>query len=119
MKLKDIIEKISNRSEVEKTMDACIKSIGCEQVNWKEFFVYDSSADLVEEILENLSIEFLLPIVEKSKKEPEREVIIFCSKVDEKDDEIWFVHVNSTELHATINLSAKTVRYISKKEEKK
>lgn len=119
MKLKDIIEKISNRSEVEKTMDACIKSIDCEQVEWKEFFVYDSSADLVEKILENLSIEFLLPIVEKSKKEPERDVIIFCSQAGEKTDEIWFIHVNSTELHATINLSAKTVKYISKKEDEK
>lgn len=114
MKLVDIVSEIpeERRKEVEKTIDACMTSICCEDVDWRNFNVYDSSSKMMQKILEHLSIEFLLPIAEKAKTENEREVIIFCSTTSEKEDEIWFVRVKSTELHATINLSSATAKYI-------
>lgn len=119
MKLNDIIEKFpeENRKEVEKTIDACMRSINCEEVDWKEFAVYDSSCELLQKILQNLAIEFLMPIAEKAREEKERKVIIFCNEAKKEDDEIWFVRVNSTDLHATITLSSETIKYISRQEE--
>ena len=94
------------------TIDACMASICCEGVNWREFTVYESSSKMMQKILESLSIEFLLPIAEEAREEKDREVIIFCNTTSEKEDEIWFVRVKSTQLHSTINLSSQTAKYI-------
>lgn len=117
MKIKEIMEKISEekRGEVEETVNACMKSICCENVNWKEFSVYESSSNIMQEILENLAIEFLLPIAEVAREEPEREIVVFCNIVSKKEDDIWFVRVKSKQLHATINLSNQTVSFLNLK----
>ena len=118
MKLEDVLNQIpeEKRKEVEMTIDACMASICCEDVNWREFTVYDSSSKIMQKVLQSLAIEFLLPIAEEAKKESEREIIIFCNATAE-EDEVWFVRVKSVQLHATINLSTQTWKYISKEKE--
>lgn len=116
MQIKDIIAKFGEeeRKEVEKTIDACMGSINCKEVKWREFFVYESSSEMLEQTLKNLVIEFLLPIAEIARDEPDREVTIFCNYTGKKYDEIWTVRVNPLQLYATISLSKKTVKYLAK-----
>lgn len=116
MNIKDIIGKMTEekRQEVEKTIDACMESICCDTVNWREFTVYESSVDIMLHILENLAVEFLLPIAEAAREESGRELIIFANKVNRKDDEVWFVHVKSKQIHATINISTPTAEFLER-----
>lgn len=118
MKIKDIVAKIpeENRKELEKIMEACMKSICCEDVEWKEFNVYDSSSELMSKILQNLLVEFLLPIAEREREE-KREIIILCNEWTEKKDEIWFVNVNAEKTYATISLSQQTAKKLTKNQE--
>ena len=118
MKIKDIIATIpeEKKKELEKTMVACMNSICCEKVNWKEFNVYDSSNELMSKMLLNLSVEFLLPIAERAREE-EREITILCNVWTEKKDEIWFVNVNAEKTYATISLSPQTTKMLSKNQE--
>lgn len=118
MKIKDIIGEFSEekRKQVESTIDACMESICCESVKWKEFTVYEESKKKMQKILYNLSIGFLLPIAEEARDSEDREVIIFCSPKSKKEDEVECVKANSTQIHATIILSRKTLKYLSKKE---
>lgn len=118
MKIKDIIATIpeEKQKEIEKTMEACTKSICCEKVNWKEFNVYDSSNKLMSKILQNLSVEFLLPIAERVRDE-ERELTILCNMWTENKDEIWFVNVDAAKMYATISLSPQTTKMLSKNQE--
>lgn len=116
MKIKDIIVKFGEdeRKEIETTIDACMESICCKDVQWREFSVYDSSSELMEKALQNLFIEFLLPIAEKARDETDREVIILCGSTKKKEDEIWFVRVNPLQLYATISFSSRTIKYLQK-----
>lgn len=116
MKIKDIIEKFGEdeRKEIETTIDACMESICCKDVQWREFSVYDSSCELLEKALKNMFVEFLLPIAEEAKDESDREIIILCSSTKKKEDEIWFIRVNPVQIYAMISFSAKTTRYLSK-----
>ena len=112
MKIKDIIGEFSEekRKQVESTIDACMESICCESVNWKEFTVYEASKKKMQKILYNLSIGFLLPIAEEARDSNGREIIIFCSPKSKKEDDVECVKVNSTQIYAIINLSKKTLK---------
>ena len=117
MKVKDIIKDFpeKTRKELETMLDSCMKSICCEKVVWRDFEVYDSSVELMSNILQNLAIEFLVPIAEEAEKKPERNIIILCNTSKEEDDNVWFVNRSASKIYATITLSTQTAKMLSAK----
>ena len=69
MKVANIVEKMAQekRMELESLVNVCMKGIGASELNWKNFEVYDASEEIFSKILDNLSIEFLIPIAEEIK----------------------------------------------------
>ncbi len=114
--IKDVVATMKNlteREDVEKTIDECMKKIGCENVDWRNFYIYDSSLPWIENILSKMQIFFLIPIAEEAKVNSKRKIIIFCNKTKEKEDEIWTIRVNATQLHVNLYISPKTAEYLS------
>ena len=114
--IKDVVAAMKDlevREDVEKTIDECMKKIGCENVDWRNFYIYDSSVFWIENILSKMQIFFFIPIAEAVKNASKREVILFCSKTKEKEDRIWTIRVNATQLHVNIYISPKTAEYLN------
>ena len=116
MKIKDILNefKESERKEIEATVNECMKSICCEEVEWKEFCVYEICSELFKKMLQKLQISFLLPIAESARDEIKREVMIFCYITKQKEDRIYCVRSNSNKIHWMISLSKKTAKDLEK-----
>ena len=113
-KIREIIQEVQKgkRKEVEETLKACMKAVCCDSEKVLQFEVYDSSINMVKRIIEKMQNEFLIVIADYSKQEPERKVIIYCNETKEKEDEIFFVKKNKTEVHAIINLSKGTSKFL-------
>ena len=114
--IKDVVAAMKDlqaREEVEKTIDECMKKIDCENVDWRNFYIYDSSLHWIESMLSVMQIFFFIPIAEAAKVNNKREVIIFCNKTKEKEDRIWTIRVNATQLHVNLYISPKTAEYLN------
>ena len=114
MKIKDIIKKFpeKTRKELETMLDSCMKSICCEKVDWRDFEVYETSVEIMRNILQNLAIEFLVPIAEVAEKKPERTITILCNTSKEDEDNVWFVNRSASKIYATITLSKQTSKML-------
>ena len=114
-KMKDIMLELEEkeRDEVAKTIDECMKRICCENVDWRNFAVYDSSVSTITNILRKMEIHFLLPIAEEVvMDEAGREVRILITSTKDKQDDVWFVRVDTTKLLARIECSSRTMKYL-------
>ena len=116
-KMKDIMLELEEkqRKEIERTVDEVMKRICCEDVDWRNFEVYESSASMIINILSKMEIHFLLPIAEEAKLEKNRQVRIIIISTKEKYDDIWFVRIDATHLLARIDCSSKTAKYLQAK----
>ena len=113
-KMKDIMLELEEkeRDEVAKTIDECMKRICCENVDWRNFAVYDSSVPTITNILRKMEIHFLLPIAEEAKLEKDKQVKIIVTSTKDKYDDVWFVRVDTTKLLARIECSSRTMKYL-------
>lgn len=116
--IKELLEKIEEkqREEIEKTIDACMRSICCEKVDWRNFFVYPSTEDFILNVCIGLTMEYFLPIAEAKRDNPKRKVSIIYIKSEENDYQI--LRANANELYAMIYISPEKAEYISSKAEK-
>lgn len=112
------IKEEAKRIEITKTFDACIKAIGCETVNWKEFYVYESSEDVIKDMLLAMEPQYIMLICEQMKMagNEERNVkICVISDKKEEDVQVWSTKGNLDILLAMVEISPKVRKYLREK----
>ena len=109
----DSIKGKENREKIEKIFDTCLKSINCEDTEWKAFKVYSPSVPLMKTILKAMAPEYIMAIADELGDISSEEVKI--SLVKAKETSIWTVRRNDTEMIVVISISEKRLKKLQKK----
>lgn len=120
-KMKIILSSISEREreEIIKTFDTCIKAICCEDISWQEFFVYESSEEMMKKMLLSKEAQYIMVICDQVKcireEEKEGRTVKICITENKKEEEVQCIKGNENTLLAVITLSTRSKKRLNRK----
>ncbi len=117
-KISEILQEVeeTKRNEIIELMDTCLKSICCDNVDWKEIQVFMPSCETVKMMLESLTPEYLMTVCDKvnQKDDTQQNVKISVLK-GQKETSIFTINQNIDTMLVYISISNKRLKEIEKK----
>lgn len=115
-KISEILQEVeeTKRNEIIELMDTCLKSICCDNIDWKEFQVFIPSCEMVKMMLESLTPEYLMTVCDNVNLDTHQHVKISVLK-GQKETSIFTINQNIDTMLVYISISNKRLKEIEKK----
>lgn len=117
-KISEILQEVeeTKRNEIIELMDTCLKSICCDNVDWKEIQVFMPSCETVKMMLESLTPEYLMTVCDKvNQKDDTHQNVKISVLKGQKETSIFTINQNIDTMLVYISISNKRLKEIEKK----
>ncbi len=117
-KISEILQEVeeTKRNEIIELMDTCLKSICCDNIDWKEIQVFMPSCETVKMMLESLTPEYLMTVCDKvNQKDDTHQNVKISVLKGQKETSIFTINQNIDTMLVYISISNKRLKEIEKK----
>lgn len=117
-KISEILQEVeeTKRNEIIELMDTCLKSICCDNVDWKEIQVFMPSCETVKMMLESLTPEYLMTVCDKvNQKDDTHQNVKISVLKGQKETSIFTINQNIDTMLVYISISNKRLKEIEKR----
>lgn len=117
-KISEILQEVeeTKRNEIIELMDTCLKSICCDNIDWKEIQVFMPSCETVKMMLESLTPEYLMTVCDKvNQKDDTHQNVKISVLKGQKETSIFTINQNIDTMLVYISISNKRLKEIEKR----